>query len=90
MKKKIIYVAIVELALVGGYFWGRIDTPCVVINESESSAFKRELIEAQAKALDAAENIMNNNDIWDIDGSDDMSDYMNYKEKSDSLWRTQL
>ena len=90
MKKNFIYVAIVVLAVVGGYFLGRINTPCIVINESESSAFKRELIEVQAKALDAAETIMNNNDIWDIDGSDDMSDYMEYKEKADSLWRTQL
>lgn len=89
MKKKVIYAAIVELALVGGYFLGRIDTPCVVINEPESSEFKREMIDAQSEALDMADKVMDNNDLWDIDGSDDMSEYLKLRERVDSLWRTQ-
>lgn len=89
MKKRIIYVAIVELALVGGYFWGRIDSPRIIISESESSEFKREMIDAQSEALDMADKVMDNNDLWDIDGSDDMSEYLELREKVDSLWRTQ-
>lgn len=90
MKKKIIYVAIIELALVGGYFLGIMDTPCVIINESELSEFKREMIDAQSEALDMADKVMDNNDLWGIDGSDDMSDYLELRERVDSLWRTQL
>ena len=89
MKKKVIYAAIIGMALIGGYFLGKIDTPCVVINESESSEFKREMIDAQSEALDMADKVMDNNDLWDIDGSDDMSEYLELRERVDSLWRTQ-
>lgn len=90
MKKKIIYVAIVGMALIGGYFWGKMNTPCVVINKSESPDFKRRMIDAQSEALDIADKVMNNNDLWDIDGSDDMAEYLELRSRVDSLWRTQL
>lgn len=56
----------------------------------ESAEFKRKLIEAQYDALEYAEKVMNNNDLWDTDGSDDMADFMDYQAKVDSLLRTQL
>ena len=45
-----------------------------------------ELIDAQ----NAAEIVMDNNDLWDADGSDDMADYLELCCEVDSLWKTQL
>lgn len=90
MKKKVIYAAIVGMALISGYFWGKMNTSCVVINKSESPDFKREMIDAQSEALDMADKVMDNNDLWDIDGSDDMAEYLELRSRIDSLWRTQL
>lgn len=57
---------------------------------AEFAEFKRELIEAQYKALKAANIVMHKNDLFDIDGSDEMSDYMDLYYVVDSLWYTQL
>lgn len=49
-----------------------------------------ELIDAQNAALEKAEIVMDNNDLWDTDGSDDMADYLELCCEVDSLWKTQL
>lgn len=87
MKKNIILCTLGGIALFGaGWFTSlKVNTDSI-----ETAQFKRELIEAQHDALEQAEKVMNNNDLWDIDGSDDMADYMDLYDKVDSLWRTQL
>lgn len=41
-------------------------------------------VNAQQKALDMSDDIMDNNDIWDCDGSDLMVDYLNLRNKIDT------
>lgn len=45
-----------------------------------------DIIYIQKAALYQAEKVMDNNDLWDIDGSDDMVQYMELAEKADSLY----
>jgi hypothetical protein len=47
-----------------------------------------QLIDAQNAALEKAEIVMDNNDLWDIDGSDDMAEYMELTAEVDSIWKT--
>lgn len=49
-----------------------------------------ELIDSQNAALKQAEKVMWNNELFDIDGSDDMADYLELCYEVDSLWNTQL
>lgn len=49
-----------------------------------------ELIDAQNAALEKAEIVMDNNDLFDADGSDDMADYLELCCEVDSLRRTIL
>lgn len=55
----------------------------------EANNFKRSLIEKQADALDKAAIVIDNNNLYDIDGSDDMADYLRASSKVDSLYNTQ-
>lgn len=55
----------------------------------EANKFKRELVNAQAKALNLADSVMDNNQLFDADGSDTMADYLNAAAKVDSLYDTQ-
>lgn len=49
-----------------------------------------ELIYAQNAALEKAKIVMDNNDLWDTDGSDDMADYLELCCEVDSIWETRL
>lgn len=87
MKKNILICTLVGIACFGAGWFTNLK---VNIDSTESTQFKRELIDAQYTALEQAEKVMDNNNLWDIDGSDDMADYMEYYAKVDSLYRTQL
>ena len=56
----------------------------------EAKNFKVELIDTQNAALEQAEKVMWNNDLFDIDGSDDMVKYLDLCLEVDSLWNTTL
>lgn len=56
----------------------------------EANEFKRECLYVADDALLKVDTIMDNNDIYDIDGSDVMSDYLELRCKLDSLYNTQL
>lgn len=56
----------------------------------ESAQFKMELLNAQYVALEKADKVMDNNNLWDADGSDDMADYLEVRAEVDSLLDTQL
>lgn len=87
MKRTIILCILGGIALFGaGWFTSlKVNTDSV-----ESAQFKRELIDAQNAALEKAEIVMDNNNLWDADGSDDMADYLELCCEVDSLWNTQL
>lgn len=87
MKKNILLCTLAAIvAFVAGY------TTCLKVNTDsvESHNFKLELLDAQQAALEKAEKVMDNNNLWDVDGSDDMADYMELYSKVDSLLETQL
>ena len=52
----------------------------------EANKFKKVLLEKQADALDKAAIVIDNNNLYDTDGSDAMSDYLIACEKVDSLY----
>ena len=58
-------------------------------NLYEANNFKRVLIEKQADALDKAAKVINNNNLYDIDGSDDMSDCLKAYAIVDSIYNTE-
>ena len=55
----------------------------------EANKFKRILVNKQAKALDMAARVIDNNELLDTDGSDDMADYLHSVAEVDSLYDTQ-
>ena len=87
MKKNTLLCATAAIVAFGaGYL------TCLKVNTDsvESHDFKVQLIDAQNAALEKAEIVMDNNDLWDADGSDDMADYLELCCEVDSLWNTQL
>lgn len=87
MKKNILLCSIAAIVAFGAGF-----ITCLKVNtfSVEQKAFFKELIDAQNAALEKAEIVMDNNDLWDADGSDDMAEYFELCCEVDSLWRTQL
>ena len=47
-----------------------------------------ELIDAQNAALEKAEIVMDNNNLYDIDGSDDMAEYLDLCMEVDSIHKS--
>lgn len=86
MKKTILCILVIIICFGAGWF------ACLKVNTDsiESAEFKRELIDAQNTALEKAEIVMDNNNLWDTDGSDEMEEYLNIYNKVDSLWKTQI
>lgn len=92
MKKNILLCVLVAIASFdAGYLANQKagNTPEDYEFLQEANDFKSELIEAQHAALEQAEKVMDNNGLWDIDGSDDMADYMDLYARVDSLLRAQ-
>ena len=86
MKSIFIYALTTIISFIAGYFtYQKTQTDSI-----ESHNFKIELIDAQNAALEKAEIVMDNNNLFDTDGSDEMEEYLNICNKVDSLWKTQL
>ena len=47
-----------------------------------------ELVDAQNAALEKAEIVMDNNNLYDIDGSDDMAEYLDLCLEVDSIYKS--
>lgn len=63
---------------------------CQKVNDVESlneaNSVKYEILMLQNEALQRVDTIMSNNEIYDIDGSDTMSDYITIRCKIDSIY----
>lgn len=57
----------------------------VAIEMGERISKQRDTIRLMDKCLIYSDRIMDNNGVWDKDGSDCMSDYLNLRQKLDSL-----
>lgn len=58
----------------------------VVINMDERISKQDDTIRLMDKCLNYSDNILDNNGIWDKDGSDYMSDYLNLRQELDSTF----
>lgn len=89
MKQSIIFsIFCLFIAFGAGYF-----TCHKVSNVSyliEANDFKKELLDAQDKALHQANTVMWNHNLFDTDGSDDMADYLEYSTKVYELLDSQI
>ena len=57
----------------------------VVLNMDEIISKQKDTIRLMDKCLIYSDQIMDNNEVWDKDGSDCMSDYLNLRHKLDPL-----
>ena len=57
----------------------------VALNMSEIISKQKDTIRLMDKCLIYSDQIMDNNEVWDKDGSDCMSDYLNLRHELDSL-----
>lgn len=87
MKKIIVMSVAIVVAFVAGFkandYWYN--------NEGlfKANQFKKVLIEAQVDALQKADIVMDNNQLFDTDGGDAMTDYLDAVTRVDSLYTTQ-
>ena len=58
----------------------------VAINMGERISKQNDTIRLMDKCLNYSDNILDNNRIWDKDGSDYMSDYLNLRYELDSTF----
>ena len=88
MKKQIITMAAVAaMAFLAGASFNNWITGNSRLHED--NIFNRKVIKAQEAALDKAEEVMDNNNLWDADGSDTMAEYMEACNKVQTLYATQ-
>lgn len=87
MKKTILLCTLAAIVAFGA---GYLTCQKVNTDSVEAHDFKVQLIDAQNAALEQAEKVMWNNDLFDADGSDDMADYFDLCCEVDSLWNTCL
>lgn len=58
----------------------------IAINMGERISKQNDTIRLMDKCLNYSDNILDNNGIWDKDGSDYMSDYLNLRYELDSTF----
>lgn len=79
---------------VAGYSTGHKHGKDFILNQYElmranynTLPYKIEVINAQRAALKAADKVIDNNELFDADGSDDMADYLHKAAIVDSLYK---
>lgn len=78
MKKTILHCTLAAIVAFGAGF-------CMSQIMHSSDA---ELVDAQNAALEKAEIVMDNNNLYDIDGSDDMAEYLDLCLEVDSIYKS--
>ena len=58
----------------------------VAINMDDKISKQNDMIRLMDKCLFYSDQIMDNNEVWDKDGSDCMSDYLNLRHELDSAF----
>lgn len=88
MKKIIITTVCVIIAFISGVltgFHGCESKYSIIKANTNTIPYKIEVINAQDAALKAADKVMDNNQLFDTDGSDAMVDYLQKASVVDSL-----
>lgn len=90
-RRIILFVAVLVCCFVAGYSTGQENGKNIILSQykllhNDYNA-KTELVDAQRNALDAADHVMGQNELFDTDGSDAMVKYLDLANKVDSLYQ---
>ena len=90
-RRIILFVVVLVCGFVAGYSTGQENGKNIILSQykllhNDYNA-KTELINAQRAALDAADHVMGQNELFDTDGSDVMVKYLDLSHKVDSLYQ---
>lgn len=88
-RRIILFIVVLVCGFVAGYSTGQENGKNIILSQykllhNDYNA-KTELVDAQRAALDAADHVMGQNELFDTDGSDAMVDYLNKASVVDSL-----
>ena len=87
----IVSIIVLVCGFVVGYCTGQENGKNIVLSQykllhNDYNA-KTELVKAQKAALNAADSVMSNNELFDTDGSDAMAKYLDLAHNVDSLYQ---
>ena len=90
-RRIILSIVVLVCGFVVGYCTGQENGKDIILSQykllhNDYNA-KTELIDAQKAALDASDKVMDNNQLFDTDGSDEMVKYLDLVNKVDSLYQ---
>lgn len=90
-RRIILFVVVLVCGFVAGYSTGQENGKNIILSQykllhNDYNA-KTELVDAQRAALDAADHVMGQNELFDTDGSDVMAKYLDLAHKVDSLYQ---
>ena len=90
-RRIILSIAALVCGFVVGYCTGQENGKNIILSQykllhNDYNA-KTELVDAQRNALDAADHVMGQNELFDTDGSDAMVKYLDLAHKVDSLYQ---
>ena len=87
----ILSIVVLACGFVAGYCTGKENGKNIILSQYKllhnDYDAKTELVKAQEVALDAADKVMDNNQLFDTDGSDAMAKYLDLAHKVDSLYQ---
>lgn len=90
-RRIILFIVVLVCGFVVGYSTGHENGKNIILSQykllhNDYNA-KTELVDAQRAALDAADHVMGQNELFDTDGSDVMVKYLDLAHKVDSLYQ---
>ena len=90
-RRIILSIVVLVCGFVVGYCTGKENGKNIILSQYKllhnDYDAKTELVKAQEVALDAADKVMDNNQLFDTDGSDAMVKYLDLAHKVDSLYQ---
>ena len=90
-RRIILSIVVLVCGFVAGYCTGKENGKNIILSQYKllhnDYDSKTELVKAQEAALDAADKVMDNNQLFDTDGSDAMVKYFDLAHKVDSLYQ---
>ena len=90
-RRIILFIVVLVCGFVVGYCTGQENGKNFILGQYKllhnDCNTKTELVDAQHDALKAADKVMDNNQLFDTDGSDEMVKYLDLAHKVDSLYQ---
>ena len=90
-RRIILSIVVLVCGFVVGYCTGQENGKNVILSQYKllhnDYDAKTELVKVQEAALDAADHVMGQNELFDTDGSDAMAKYLDLAHKVDSLYQ---